>query len=150
MIDFLHDAGLANCRLGLEMNHLPAQTAEKFKKRLPQARIVDSNRAVDWAWLIKSDLEISVIKEAAAIADAAMVRATEVIRADVREPDVVAEIVATRVRGAKGKASTGFTPIGPLFLCSSPRTRVAHYPWSQGTIRHGSQINLEVTGVRHG
>ncbi|RVC81103.1 aminopeptidase P family protein [Mesorhizobium sp. M2A.F.Ca.ET.046.02.1.1] len=150
VIDFLHDAGLANRGVGLEMNHLPAQTAEKFRKRLPQARIVDSNRAVDWVRLIKSNLEISVIKEAAAIADAAMVRATEVIRADVRESDVVAEIVATQVRGVNGKPSTGFTPIGPLFLCSSPRTGVAHYPWSEGTIRPGSQINLEVTGVRHG
>ncbi len=77
-----------------------------------------------------------------------MMRATEVIRPDVCEADVVAEILATQVRGAGGKPSTGLAD--PLLFCSSPRTGVAHITWSEDTIRNGSQINLEVTGVRHG
>ncbi|WP_340163195.1 M24 family metallopeptidase [Mesorhizobium sp. NZP2298] len=150
VIDFLHEAGLANGVVGLELNQISAETAEKFKKLLPEATIVNSKKAVNGVRLIKSDFEISVMKEAAAIADAAMMRATELIRPGARETDVVAEIVATQVRGAKGHPGTGFPPIGPLFFCSSPRTGAAHIPWSEDTIRDGSQINLEVTGVRHG
>ncbi|WP_348627195.1 aminopeptidase P family N-terminal domain-containing protein [Mesorhizobium sp. WSM2561] len=60
VIDFLHEAGLANRRVGLELNHLPAETAEKFKERLPKARIVNSKKVVSWVRLIKSDLEISI------------------------------------------------------------------------------------------
>lgn len=150
MIDFLHEAGHASRSLGLELNYVPALTAEKFENRLPKARIVDSRKAVGWVRLIKSDLEISLMREAAAIADAAIVRATEVIRPGVREADVIAEIVAALARGAKGKPGTGFPPPSPVFLCSSPRTGTSHIPWSEDVIRDGSQINLEVAGVRHG
>lgn len=136
--------------MGLELNYLPALTAEKFRKRLPDARIVGSKKAVTWVRIVKSDFEITLMKEAAAIPDAAIVRATEMIGPGVREADVIAEIAATLARGAKGKPGTGFAPPSPIFLCSSPRTGTSHIPWSEDTIRDGSQINLEITGVRHG
>ena len=147
IIDFLHELGLANHGVGLELGHLPAQSAEKFKARLPQARIVDCTNAVTWIRLIKSDLEISVMKEAAAIADAGIMRAAEVIRPGVQEADAIAEVVATLARGAKGKPGT---IIPSIFLCSSPRTGTCHIPWSQDVFRDGSQINLELGGIRHG
>lgn len=150
VIAHLKESGLATRGLALEMHHLNAETAETLRQSLPEARIVDSEKAVVWARLIKSDLEVATMRESAAIADAAMKRATEVIRPDVHEADVVAEILAAQARGANGKSGTGIPPVGPIFMCSSPRTGVAHIQWSDDTIRKGSQINLEVTGVRHG
>lgn len=155
MINFLLERGLTDRGLGLELLSLstqgrawaPAPTVEKFKAQLPKARIVDCTKAVDWIRLIKSDLEIAVMREAAAIADAAIVRAAEVISPGVREADAVAEIVSTLVRGANGKPGTG---LAPIYLCSSPRTGTAHITWSEDVFRDGSQINLELGGVRHG
>lgn len=147
MIDFLHELGLANRGVGLELNHLPAQSAEKFKVRLPKARIVDFTKAVAWIRIIKSDLEISVMRQAAAIADAGIMRAAEVIRPGVREADAIAEIAATLARGAQGKPGTN---LGGIYLCSSPRTGTPHISWSEDLFRDGSQINLELGGVRHG
>lgn len=147
VIDFLSESGLADRGLGLELGNLSAQTAEKFKVRLPKARIVDCTKAVAWIRMVKSDLEISVMREAAAISDAAILRAAEVIRPGVREADAAAEIVATLVRGANGKPGT---VIKPIYLCSSPRTGTCHIPWSQDVFRDGSQINLELGGIRHG
>ncbi|MGY4167684.1 M24 family metallopeptidase [Bradyrhizobium sp. USDA 4529] len=149
-IDYLYEAGLATRGVALELNHLVAEVADKFKRRLPQARVVDSEMAATWVRLIKSDLEIAVMREAAGIADAAIMRASEVIRPGVREADVIAEIVATQARGAKGKPGTSFAPIGPVFMCSSPRTGAAHIQWSEDHIQSGSHINLEVCGSRHG
>ncbi|WP_234686068.1 M24 family metallopeptidase [Bradyrhizobium monzae] len=147
LIDLLFDVGLANRGVGLELGALSAHSAEKFKARLPQARIVDCSGLVTWIRMVKSDLEISFMKEAAAITDAGIMRAAEVIRPGVREADSIAEIVATLARGANGKPGTW---IATPFLCSSPRTGTSHITWSEDAFREGSQINLEIAGVRHG
>ncbi|MCK1481386.1 M24 family metallopeptidase [Bradyrhizobium sp. 193] len=147
VIDFLHESGLASRGLGLELGYLSAQAAEKFKGRLPRAKIADFTKVVAWIRIIKSDLEISVMREAAAIADAGIMRAEEVIRPGVREADAMAEIAATLARGANGKPGTS---LASMYLCSSPRTGTPHIPWSEDVFRDGSQINLELGGVRHG
>ncbi|MDH2356485.1 ectoine hydrolase [Bradyrhizobium sp. JR4.1] len=146
VIDFLQEAKLTDRGVGLEMGQLPARAAENFKRRLPGARFVDCTHVVTWIRVIKSDLEIALMKEAAAIADAGMLRAAEVIRPGVHEADAVAEILSTLARGANGKHGTG---IANIFMCSSPRTGTSHIIWSDDIFRQGSQINLELGGVRH-
>lgn len=146
VIDFLQEANLTNRGVGIEMGQLPARAAENFKKRLSGAGFVDCTHVVTWIRIIKSDLEIALMKEAAAIADAGMLRAAEVIRPGVHEADAVAEILATLARGANGKHGTG---IANIFMCSSPRTGTSHIIWSDDIFRQGSQINLELGGVRH-
>ncbi|UWU67989.1 Xaa-Pro peptidase family protein [Bradyrhizobium sp. NC92] len=147
IIDFLHDKGLASGGVGLETKALSAQTAEKFKVRIPKGKIVDFANGVHWIRGIKSDLEIGVMREAAANADAGMARATEVIRPGVREADAAAEIIGALVRGVDGKPSTD---LAGFFLCASPRSATAHIRWTEDAFRQGSQINLEFAGVRHG
>lgn len=146
VLDFLQEIGVTNRSIGLELNSLPAQSAEKFKARLPKARFVDCTKLVTWIRLVKSDLEIAVMREAAAISDAAIMRAAEVIRPGVREADAIAEIAGTLARGVNGKVGTRIVNIN---LCSSPRTGTCHILWSEDVFREGSQINLELGGVRH-
>ncbi|WP_027056449.1 M24 family metallopeptidase [Mesorhizobium erdmanii] len=156
VIDFLHDADLAGGGIGMELagggmgggGSLSSHAAEKFRARLSKARIVDCSKVVDWVRLVKSDLEIEIMREAAAIADAAIMRATEVIRPGVHEAELAAEIVAAQVRGGpNGKPASGV--LAPL-ICSSPRTGTCHILWSQDVLRDGSQINIELSGNRHG
>ncbi|MHB0791020.1 M24 family metallopeptidase [Bradyrhizobium sp. 5.13L] len=148
VIDFLSEIGLANRGTGLELRGLSAQAAEKFRTRLPKAKFVDCTNVVTWIRIVKSDLEISVMREAAAISDAAIMRAAEVIRPGVREADAIAEIMGALARGANGKPGT--TRFPNVSLCSSPRTGTPHISWSEDVFRDGSQINLELGGVRHG
>ncbi|XSC42571.1 hypothetical protein ACF1BQ_029955 [Bradyrhizobium sp. RDT10] len=75
VIEFPMNFGLANRGLGIELGILSSQAVEKFKTRLPDARITDCTKAVDWIRMVKSDLEISVMRKTAAIADAAILRA---------------------------------------------------------------------------
>ncbi|WP_347336876.1 hypothetical protein [Bradyrhizobium brasilense] len=51
-------------------------------------------------------------------------------------------------RGANGKPGT--TRFPNVSLCSSPRSGTPHISWSEVVLRQGSQINLELGGVRHG
>lgn len=149
IIDFLVENGLAKHGVGLELGFLTLKTGqaqEKFQKRLSNARVVDFSKAIDWIRIVKSDLEISMMREAADIATAAMMRAAEVISPGVREADAAAEIVGTLLRGANGKPGTA---VAHFCLCSSPRTGTAHIRWSDDVFRQGSQVNLELGGVRH-
>ncbi|MER9732465.1 Xaa-Pro peptidase family protein [Mesorhizobium sp. M0217] len=147
IINYLEEIGLTHRGIGIEASSLPAQAAEKFQRRLPNALIVDCSLAITWIRLIKSDLEIEKMREAAAIADAAILRAAEVIRPGVREADAAAEIFAALIRGANGKAGTAVEQIN---MCSSPLTGTAHLTWREDIFRHGSHINLELGGTRHG
>lgn len=147
IIDFILDKGLGRKGIGLENKFLPASTVEKFKSRAAGAKIVDCTNAVTWIRGVKSDLEIAIMREAAAISDAGMLRAKEVIRAGVREADASAEIIAMLVRGANGKPGTD---VASFFLCSTPRTSTCHIRWTEDVFQQGSQINLELSGVRHG
>ena len=63
-----------------------------------------SHEQSTWIRGVKSDLEISFIREAAAIADAGIMRAAEVIRPDIREAEAIAGIVGILARGANGKS----------------------------------------------
>ncbi|WOH52457.1 Xaa-Pro peptidase family protein [Bradyrhizobium sp. sBnM-33] len=147
VIEFLHDKGVASGRVGLEKKFISVQAVEKFKTKMPKATTVDFGNTVHWIRGIKSDLEIAVMRESAAIADAGMLRAKQVIRPGVREADAAAEIIATLVRGTNGKPGTD---LSSFFLCASPRSATAHIRWGEDIFRQGSQINLEFGGVRHG
>ncbi|KAA3447931.1 hydrolase [Mesorhizobium sp. SARCC-RB16n] len=147
VIDFLHELGAADRGVGVQLGYLSAKSARKFESRLPNARIVDCSHSVAWIRMIKSDFEITLMREAAAIADAGVSKAAEVIRPGVREADVMAEVAAQLARGANGKAGTD---LASMYFCSSPRTGTCHIRWSEDVIHPGSQINLEVGGVRHG
>ncbi|MGR9236914.1 M24 family metallopeptidase (plasmid) [Rhizobium leguminosarum] len=147
LIDHLREAGVEKANIATEAQSLSSQTVGKFRTRMPEAKFVDFGNTVCWIRGIKSDLEIALMREAAAIADAGMLRAKEVIRPGVREADAAAEIIAQLVRGAGGKQGTD---VADFTLCASPRTSTAHITWAEDRFRHGSQINIELGGVRHG
>ncbi|UVK49002.1 Xaa-Pro peptidase family protein (plasmid) [Mesorhizobium sp. AR07] len=146
-IDFLLDNGFARGGIGIEADLLPAVVTKKFEMRLPEARLVNFANMVSWIRGVKSDVEIAVMREAAAITDAGMLRAKEFIRPGVGEAEAAAEIIATLVRGADGRPGTD---VSNFYLCASPRTSTCHIPWAEDVFRQGSQINLEFGGVRHG
>ncbi|MGY3591805.1 ectoine hydrolase [Bradyrhizobium sp. USDA 4341] len=141
------DKGLDQRSIGLEAKFLTSLNASKFESRLPKANVLDCTNAVTWIRSVKSDLEIALMREAAAITDAGMLRAREVIRPGGREADAAAEIIATLIRGANGKAGTD---TASFYLCATPRISTCHIRWTEEFFQPGSQINLEFSGVRHG
>lgn len=147
LINFLRDDGLGGGRLALENNLLSAKLIDRFQAGAPGTKLADFSNEVPWIRLVKSDLEIEMMREAAAITDAGMLTGKEVMRPGVREADAAAEIIATLVRGANGKVGTDLRRV---FICASPRSGTAHIIWTEDVFRQGSQINLEMGGVRHG
>ena len=87
--------------IGVEMDshYFTAYCYEKLKQGLPNAKIKDSERLVNWARLIKSETEIGFMKGAALISQNAMKVAMETINPGVRQCDAVAEIQRALFKG---------------------------------------------------
>ena len=63
----------------MDAHYFTAFCYEKIKQGLPNAKIKDSERLVNWARLVKSDAEIGFMKSAAIISEKGMKTAMEVI-----------------------------------------------------------------------
>ena len=82
----------------MDAHYFTAYCYEKLKKGLPNAKILDAERLVNWVRVEKSIAEIEYMKKAATISEMAMKTAMETISPDVRQCDAVAEIQRTLFR----------------------------------------------------
>ena len=76
----------------MDAHYFTAFCYEKIKQGLPNAKIKDSERLVNWARLVKSNTEIGYMKSAAKISEIGMKTAFDVIKPGVRQCDAVGEI----------------------------------------------------------
>ena len=83
----------------MDSHYFTAFCYEKLKQGLPNSKIKDSKRLVNWVRLIKSDAEINLMKGAAKISENAMKVAMDSINPGVRQCDAVAEIQRALFRG---------------------------------------------------
>ena len=76
----------------MDSHYFTAFCYQKIRDGLPDAKIKDSERLVNWARLVKSNTEINFMKSAAKISEVGMKKAYEVISPGVRQCDAVGEI----------------------------------------------------------
>ena len=94
LVKIIKDKNWDKLSIGLEMDahYFTAFCYEKIKQGLPNAKIKDSDRLVNWARLVKSDTEIGFMKSAAKISEIGMKTAFDAIKPGVRQCDAVGEI----------------------------------------------------------
>ena len=97
LVEIIKERKWDKLNIGLEMDshYFTAYCYEKIKQGLPNAKLKDSERLVNWARLVKSNAEISLMKSAALISEKGMYTAIELINPDVRHHESVAAILST-------------------------------------------------------
>jgi ectoine hydrolase len=146
----LRDLGLADKRLGLEMDAywFSARMYLTLQEELPRATLMDATNLVNWVKTVKSDLEINVMRQAARICETAMQTAIDAIAPGVWEKDVAAMVAAAQIAGTPefGGAPPAIFPIMP----SRERTATAHLTYEPDRrYRRGDVVLLELCGARH-
>ena len=133
--------------IGLEMDahYFTAFCYEKIKQGLPNAKIKDSDRLVNWARLVKSDAEIGFMKSAAKISEKGMKTAMEVIKPGVRQCDAVGEIQKTLFYGTK-EFGGEYSSIATL-LPTGKGTSASHLTATQDKFVEGEATIVELSGV---
>ena len=132
--------------IGVEMDahYFTAFCYEKIKYGLPNAKIKDSNRLVNWVRLIKSEAEIGFMKSAATITEKAMSTAMKVIDKGVRQCDAVGEIQKTLFYGTEnvGGEYASITTLLPTGLGTS----ASHLTATQEKFKNGESTIIEISG----
>lgn len=133
--------------VGLEMDshYFTAYCYEKIKQGLPNAKLKDSERLVNWVRLVKSNAEINYMKSAALISQKGMKTAMETINPGVRQCDAVAEIQRTLFKGTPefGGEYSGITTLLP----TGKGTSASHLTATQDKFVEGEATIVEISGV---
>ena len=133
--------------VGVEMDshYFTAYCYEKLKQGLPNAKIKDSDRLVNWARLVKSESEINLMKGAALISQEAMKVAMKTINPGVRQCDAVAEIQRALFRGTP-EIGGEYASIATL-LPTGKGTSASHLTATQDKFIDGEATIVELSGV---
>ena len=133
--------------IGLEMDshYFTAYCYKKIKQGLPNAKIKDSDRLVNWTRLIKSEAEINLMKSAAIITQKGMKTAMDVINPDVRQCDAVGEIQKSLFYGTK-EFGGEYSSIATL-LPTGKGTSASHLTATQDKFVTGETTIIELSGV---
>ncbi|MCM3584395.1 M24 family metallopeptidase [Mesobacillus maritimus] len=144
--EILKQIGQDKRTIGVEMEnyYFTARCYEALKCGLPNATISDGSLLVNWLRLIKSDVEIEMIKRAAKISEIAMTKALEMVDVGVRECDVAAEIFRSQIRGTN-EFGGDYPAIVPL-LPSGERSATPHLTWTDDPYESGDIVTIELAG----
>ena len=147
LVDIIKDKKWDKLSLGLEMDshYFTAYCYEKIKKGLPNAKILDCERLVNWVRVVKSNTEIKFMKAAAEISQLGMKKAFEAINPGVRQCDAVAEIYSTLIKGTS-EFGGDYSSIVPM-IPTGKGTSASHLTWSEDKFREGEASIIELAGV---
>jgi Xaa-Pro dipeptidase len=134
--------GLAGRRVGYERDcwFFTAAQVDRMLRNLPDTRFHDCSGIVEEGRLIKSELEIDLMRQAARYAEAGMQAGIDAVHAGARENEIAAEI-----HHAMFRAGSEWPAISP-FVASGHRGSIGHATWERHRVEDGMLVFLEVGG----
>nr|WP_210320786.1 Xaa-Pro peptidase family protein [Rhizobium leucaenae] len=149
MADIVKELGGEKARIGVEMGgyYYPARGHADLTRALPHAEFVDADLIVGWIRLVKSPAEVAIMRQAGQLADAAMTRVINMVKAGVRECDIAAAIYHQQISGTSEFG--GDYPCCPPDLCIGERSIAPHAAWTDDPLPESTIVNLELNGCRH-
>ena len=147
LVDLIKEKKWDKLSIGLEMDshYFTAYCYEKIKNGLPNAKIKDCERFVNWVRVVKSDAEIKLMKSAAEITKIGMEKAMEVINPGVRQCDAVSQIYSTLIKGTP-EFGGDYASIVPM-LPTGKGTSASHLTWTEDKFVEGEATIIEIAGT---
>ncbi len=147
LVDLIKEKKWDKLSIGLEMDshYFTAYCYEKIKNGLPNAKIKDCERLVNWVRVVKSDAEIKLMKSAAEITKLGMEKAMDAINPGVRQCDAVSQIYSTLIKGTP-KFGGDYASIVPM-LPTGKGTSASHLTWTEDKFVEGEATIIEIAGT---
>ena len=147
LIELIKQNKWDNLNIGLEMDshYFTAYCYQKLNNGLPNARLIDSERLVNWVRVVKSENEINLMKNAALISQAGMKTAFKSISTGVRQCDAVGEIQKSLFYGTPDYGGE-YSSIATL-LPTGKGTSASHLTATQDPFVNGEATIVEIAGV---
>ena len=133
--------------IGLEMDshYFTAFCYETLKKGLPNAKLKDAERLVNWVRVVKSNSEIKLMQSAARIVESGMKMAFKSINPGVRQCDAVADIQKALFNGTKEFG--GDYPSIATLLPTGRGTSASHLTATDEKFVSGEATIIEIAGT---
>ncbi len=146
----LRDQGLAEKRLGLEMDGywFSARMYLTLQEELPRSPLLDATNLVNWVKTVKSEAEITYMRQAARICERVMQTAIDAVIPGAQEKEAAAQVTAAQIAGTDdfGGSPPAIFPIMP----AAERTSTAHLTYDPDRrYQRGDVVLLELCGARH-
>jgi ectoine hydrolase len=147
LCELISSRGWGSDRIGVELNahFYTARAHQHLVKGLPNAKFSDSRELVNWARLIKSDLELVYMREAGHLATHTMQTAIANLRPGVPQHEVVAEVYRAQTRGVDGKYGDSS---GPPLIQTSEQTNAPHLSWTDEPLPSSGLVLMEFGATR--
>lgn len=145
----LEKMGFADKRIGYEQGinkgglYCSIDEHEVLRASLPKAKFVDATTVAAGARVIKSVLELDMMREAARIAETAVEAGVEVIQSGCTENEIAAEVYRTAILEGSDYPSL------PPFVLAGERTSVPHATWRGRKVNPGDPVYFEVSAIRY-
>ena len=147
LVEIIKEKKWDKLNIGLEMDshYFTAYCYEKIKQGLPNAKLKDSERLVNWVRLVKSNAEIELMKSAALISEKGMKTAMGAINPGVRQCDAAAEIQRALFVGTP-EVGGEYSGIATL-LPTGKGTSASHLTATQDKFVSGEATIIELSGT---
>ncbi len=148
LVDLIEAKGWAKARIGVEMDahYYTARCHETLLGGLPNAKIQSNGDLVNWARLVKSEKEVSVMKQAGRICTETMNGALSKMAVGVPQNEVIAEVYRAQIAGTEG-CGGDYTALCPLIQVGEG-TSTPHLTWSDSPLPSDVLVMVELAGVR--
>ena len=134
-----------NIALEMDSHYFTAFCYETIKKGLPNAKLKDAERLVNWVRVVKSNAEIKLMQSAARIVESGMKTAFKSISPGVRQCDAVADIQKALFNGTKEFG--GDYPSIATLLPTGKGTSAAHLTHTDEKFVSGEATIIEIAGA---
>ena len=147
LVEIIKEKKWDKLSIGLEMDshYFTAYCYEKINQGLPNTKLKDSERLVNWVRLVKSNAEIELMKSAALISEIGMKTAIDSINPGVRQCDAVAEIQRALFVGTP-EFGGEYSSIATL-LPTGKGTSASHLTATQDKFVSGEATIIELSGT---
>ena len=143
LVPLLKDAGIDSGRIGIDQANISLLRA--IERHAPDLEIVDGDRAMQQARLIKLDEEIAIIEEACAIGDGVTQRALDETKAGRREQDIAGDAMQT-LYYLGGEMAHVITP----FVATGEHMSPPHRICSDKIARNGDLCFIDIGAMWNG
>jgi len=149
LVDFIKSKKLDKKNIGVEMDdyYYTAKWHDILVKGLPNAKFLNAFLLVNWIRMIKSNQELTYMRNAGKIANLAMKKAMEKVDVGIRQCDVIAELNKITTSGTK--------EIGGTFTCKPPNAMVGkfcsapHLSWTEKKLKKNEIFYIEMGGAKN-
>lgn len=148
LADWMKKKGYNQSIIGYETDTYFAskRSLDTLKAGLNKAKWLPADLLVNWVRLVKSEAELNVMRQAGKIAELAMQTAYDKVEVGVRQSDLMADIVASQIRGTSGFGGD-MPALHPLILAGEAAS-TAHPMWTDERLKPEQTIAFELGGCR--